>query len=649
MFKISRGIFLAAITSGLLASTAMSSYAGTTKKNFQSRSFEQPTKKRRSSDGGFFSFFNQEINQRKNKKIRKVIRTNRPSRPTFYSYRGAKKVVLADASLKQPLNRQLPAFSGNGPKNFDPTANFVGQTKLNDSLAQTIFDVLKQGKLVTRVTAKQKKAIVRFYKERNYAGLWTEMDGVKLNARAMLAYLAKANEEGLHSAYYLPNGLAGFHDDLAHVESDLEALAKFDINLTAMAVKYGQHASGGRVIPNRLSRYHDLKPPKVAASKVLQQLAAGNNAVSYLAGLHPTHKTYVSLKSALARIDGQPSEKVHPIIRSGGVIKVGQNDERVGLIRARLVEAELLPKDTADDYVLNKDVYDEEMSEAVKKYQKSKGLKADGIIGGRTFASFNPRKNLKKRNRIVLNMERMRWLPRQFGNKHIFVNQASYKLQVMQNDREIWQTRVIVGKPKNQTNFFIDKMRIVVFNPYWGVPQSIIAKEMLPRLQANPSYLDAKGFEVYNSRGKKVRSSSVDWSNYGGSRVPFSVRQPPSAKNALGKVKFLFPNKHAIYLHDTPSKSLFARSKRAFSHGCVRVKNPFTFAEKVLGWKRSRIDKKVASGKNGSVRLKQSIPVYLTYFTAWADQQGKVRFYGDVYGRDRQLDKALNQIAIASN
>ena len=561
---------------------------------------------------------------------------------------------MADPGLRQPLNRQIPVFSSAGSKNTDPVSNLpasdlVKQTKLDDSLAQTIFEVLKQGRLVTRVTPKQKAAIIKFYKNRNYASLWTDMDGVKQNARAMLAYLAKADEEGLRAAAYLPNDLTGFHDDLGHIEDNLEALAKFDINLTAMAVKYGQHASGGRVIPNRLSRYHDLKPPKVAAAKILKNLASGDNAVDYLASLHPAQKTYVSLKEALARLDDGQAEKKYPTIRSGGVIKAGQSDERVGLIRTRLIDAGLLPKDTSDSYVLNKNVYDDEMVAAIKKYQKSKGLGADGVIGGRTFASFNPRSNIKKRNRIVLNMERMRWLPRDFGNKYIFVNQASFNLQVVENGRQVWKTRVVVGKPKNQTNFFIDKMRIVVFNPYWGVPQSIVTKEMLPRLRANPGYLDAKGFEIYNRRGKKVSSSSIDWNNYGGSRVPFSVRQPPGSRNALGRIKFLFPNKHAIYLHDTPSKSLFLRPQRAFSHGCVRVKDPLTFAEKVLGWKRSTIDRKVSAGKNASVRLKKSIPVYLTYFTAWADQNGKVHYYGDVYGRDRQLDKALNLIAIASN
>jgi len=246
-------------------------------------------------------------------------------------------------------------------------------------------------------------------------------------------------------------------------------------------------------------------------------------------------------------------------------------------------------------------------------------------------------------------MERMRWLPRDFGYKHIFVNSASYKLEIINNKRQIWQTKVVVGKRQNQTSFFIDKMKTVVFNPYWGVPQSIITREMLPRLQANPGYLDQRGFEVFNRRGQKVRSSSIDWYNYGGSSVPFSVRQPPGSRNALGRIKFMFPNKHAIYLHDTPKKHLFKQSARAFSHGCVRVKDPLKFAENILGWDRARIDRKIATGKNGGVRLKTSIPVYLAYFTAWADQDGNVSYFSDVYGRDRRLDQALNLITVASN
>ena len=199
---------------------------------------------------------------------------------------------------------------------------------------------------------------------------------------------------------------------------------------------------------------------------------------------------------------------------------------------------------------------------------------------------------------------------------------------------------MIVGKPNTQTAVFSDIMETVEFNPYWGVPQSIIIKEMLPRLRRDPSYLDRNGYEVLDARGREIGSSYVDWSRYG-NKVPLSVRQPPGAANALGVVKFLFPNSHAIYMHDTPTRSLFEKKVRAFSHGCVRVQNPRELAELVLGWDAERVDEAIEQGSNQAVKLSRKLPVHLAYFTAWPDETGQIIIYPDVYDRDAQLEKAL--------
>ena len=655
--RINAASALAAILVSTLATSSLTPVAAESIERsygFNAQKTHKADNNKKSSRNRSFSFFDAFSNRKPKKKIRLVVSNAKKSTTSqVYTYRGDRLVPLVDSRLKQPLNRTLPLFAAKAPQGFDPVSNITGGDKLDDSLAQTIFDLLKSGGISTRVTSRQRQAIINFYKARNFKSVWTEMDGVLPTAKKLLSYLSKADEEGLRSSDYLPSGLTGFNDDLAETESDLDLLARFDITLTAMAVRYGQHASGGRIIPNRLSGYHDLAPPTVSGAKILTSLAKTDNPQEYLASLHPRQKSYQAFKRALAALDGGSKEKQYAPIPTGGVIKLNGIDPRLSLIRQRLQDTGLLAKnlktDSSESEEKPADLYDRALFEAVKEFQKSKRLPADGIIGRRTIAAFNGRTNIDRRNKLILNMERMRWLPRNFGRKYIFVNQASFTLDVFNNNKNVWQTRVVVGRPKNQTSFFIDKMETVVFNPYWGVPQSIITKEMLPRLQSNPGYLDQRGFEVYNRRGKKVSSSSIDWYNYGGSQVPFSVRQPPGARNALGKIKFLFPNKHAIYMHDTPSKSLFSRSSRAFSHGCVRVKNPLKLAENVLGWGRSRIDNKIATGKNGAIRLKQSIPVYITYFTAWPNQQGKVNYFSDVYGRDRLLDRALNTITIASN
>jgi murein L,D-transpeptidase YcbB/YkuD len=191
-------------------------------------------------------------------------------------------------------------------------------------------------------------------------------------------------------------------------------------------------------------------------------------------------------------------------------------------------------------------------------------------------------------------------------------------------------------------------MERIVFNPYWNVPKSIVVHEMLRNLAEDPYYLDDNGYEVLDAQGQRVSSASVDWWSYG-DKIPFDVRQPPGNANALGRIKFLFPNAHDIYMHDTPAKKLFAKATRAFSHGCVRVEDPRKFAEYVLGWERSRIDEAIASGKNEELKLSTPIPVHLNYFTAWPDASGGINYYPDIYERDARLEKALSTITVASN
>lgn len=643
MNKMTRTATLAVITGCFALSSSLPGLA-----EGRDRDFRQYKKR----TGYNFNFFGLSGNNNRRTRFVGEAGVGKPEKSKFYTYKRDVLISLGDARLKQPANVIVPAFAVETAtgKSKAVESDFGISQKLDDSLAQTIFDHLRTGTASVKVTAAQKKAIVAFYKARNYKSVWTDMDGVTDKARRLLAYLEKADAEGLRAEDYLPATMSNYHDDFSSIETSLDEIARLDVELTALAVRYGQHASGGRIIPNRLSGYHDLAPPVVAAGVLVEKLAKVEEPEKYLASLHPVHPAYLAFKRDLAALEAQAPEKLYAPIVAGGVIKPGFRDARVVQIRERLNDMGLVEATTGGQVTgADLDVYDENLLAGLKKFQKMKGLRADGIIGGRTIAAFNRRKNVNKRKKLVLNMERMRWLPRHFGKRHIFVNQASFELQVMKNGVQAWQTRVVVGKPKNQTSFFVDKMETVVFNPYWGVPQSIITKEMLPRLRANPGYLDQRGFEVYNGRGRRISSSSVDWYNYGGRKVPFSVRQPPSGRNALGRIKFLFPNKHAIYMHDTPSKSLFTRSSRAFSHGCVRVKDPLKLAENVLGWSRNRIDSKLGTQKNSKVSLKQTIPVYLTYFTAWPKSGGKrVAYYSDVYGRDQRLDRALNSIAVAS-
>ena len=349
---------------------------------------------------------------------------------------------------------------------------------------------------------------------------------------------------------------------------------------------------------------------------------------------------------------------------------MGERDGRVPLIRARLgklgyVKPAEMPKFGADGgktiyspseedapqifaEIAASEILDKELSKALLAFQKAQSIKATGRIDAATVTALNQRADGNKLQKLILNMERVRWLPRALGQRHILVNQAAFELRLMDHDRISWQTKVIVGKPETQTFVFSDEMETVVVNPYWGVPLSIIQGEMMPILANDPWYLDREGYEVLTRDGDQVSSSSVDWWAYG-SKLPYDVRQPPGPSNALGYVKFLFPNAHDIYMHDTPTRKLFAETKRAFSHGCIRVEDPRELAVQVLGWSRSEVDAAIETGENQNFNLDRKIPVHINYFTAWPDRNGKIGYFADTYGRDIRLEKALNTLTVAAN
>jgi murein L,D-transpeptidase YcbB/YkuD len=229
----------------------------------------------------------------------------------------------------------------------------------------------------------------------------------------------------------------------------------------------------------------------------------------------------------------------------------------------------------------------------------------------------------------------------------VLVNAAGFETRVVEDGRTIWSSKVIVGTPENQTVFFSDRMETVVFNPYWGVPKSIILNEMVPDSGGDPSWFDREGYEVTDLNGQVISPYNVDWYNLNSKQLPIGVRQPPGPNNALGEIKFLFPNEHSIYMHDTPSKPLFEQDSRAFSHGCVRVQNPREFAEIILGWDQQRIASTLAGTRDHSVPVEDRIDVHVAYFTAWPDENGNIRYHEDVYGRDRLLEKAMGELTVA--
>ena len=483
----------------------------------------------------------------------------------------------------------------------------------------------------------ERKAILAFYSGRNFKPVWTENGQASLRSDVVLKLFAKAAEDGLVASSYQPEILNGFDNAQAALGTDADKLAKFDVELTAAALKYGRDISGGQFDPNRLSLYHDMKVEYANADTTLSGLADASDPAAYLQGLAPKNSQYAVFKAALVKLSVKDSAPLNPIAL-GPLVKRDKMDDRLPAVRDRLTQLGFLASDATAP--VDAKTLDNDLAIALMAMQTANKLKPTGNLDDRTVKALNYDGTDGRRLKLVDNMERLRWLPKNLGERYVFVNQAAFEVNVMDRGTSIWKSRVVVGKPMMQTNAFSDQISTIVFNPTWGVPTSIIVNDYGPKSRRDPSYLDRNGFVVTDLNGNKVSSSSVDWWGMG-KNPKFNVQQPAGVGNALGELKFLFPNSHDIYMHDTPSKELFNASVRAFSHGCVRVMNPRQFAQILLGWDAAKVASKIAQGDSLSVALPQKVPVHLTYFTAWADADGNIQYYDDIYGRDASLQKAF--------
>jgi murein L,D-transpeptidase YcbB/YkuD len=285
---------------------------------------------------------------------------------------------------------------------------------------------------------------------------------------------------------------------------------------------------------------------------------------------------------------------------------------------------------------------------AVQAFQARHGLEIDGIAGNQTMIALNVAVE-DRIEALVIAMERWRWMPDDLGTNHLMVNIAGFDLRFVRDGALADRMAVVVGKPYHKTPVFSDQVRTIEFNPYWNVPSSIAVKEELPKLRSNPGRLAAQGFEAVHG-DRVIPVNAVNWSRYGPGNFPFQLRQRPGPRNALGQVKFLFPNQFNVYLHDTPARSLFSEPERAFSHGCIRLSRPIDLAEEVLalqgGWSRQRIDGVLASGQRTVINVETPLPVHITYFTAWVDN-GQANFRSDIYEQDEKLVAAFAGKTIA--
>ena len=560
-----------------------------------------------------------------------------------------------------PKAAEVPA-----PANTTTSASTASATP---SPADPVIDAVRRKFADKAVIGKSSEddssAMAAFYSSRQ-AAVWIKNGALTSAAKSVIDEIKKADDWGLEAkAFNVPDLASG---------ASADAQADAEIKLTLAVLKYARYARGGRVEPLSLSNILDMKPPLKDPKVVLSEISESSSPDAYLRGLHPKHPEFEKLHQALLKARGhdEPEEKIDEALKiklpEAGSVKPGSEHADIALLRKRL-------KIGAQSGA-NENIYDLKLEAAVKAFQAEHELKASGILNEKTRKALNREgepKKLDSKGRIetlLVNMERWRWLPEDLSNFYVMNNIPEFTSRVMKAGNEALRQKIIVGQPTWPTPVLTASMEFVIFQPEWGVPDGIKVKELLPRLKRASSQYGGGFFDqLFNGgaesggarvlaayklnptlNGRPVDANKIDWNKV--DIKQFNFVQPAGGENPLGLVKFRFPNRHDVYMHDTPQRGLFAQSFRALSHGCMRLENPRRMAEIILGEDKGWGSEKIGGMMNGAtndVALSKPVPVYLTYFTARVNSDGKLETYSDIYGHDSRLMQALEGHAVRYN
>lgn len=516
---------------------------------------------------------------------------------------------------------------------------------------RTRIEAARQGQTgafrVGPVQVQAQATVIRYYQQTGFAPTWIDPNGPTSLADSLVSALRAADRDGLRPADYHVAVIDSLRRTLraqaaAGASLDPQRLADFELLCTNGFLLYGAHLRRGRVDAETLEPTGTATPH---ADHLVPQLEAVLNGASLhdtFASLRPSHPEYGTLVRLLSRYRQIETAGGWPTVPDGPKLEVGLSSDRVVPLRRRLHVTGDLPVPAARDTT----AFDSTLSAAVVRFQERHGLEPDGVVGPATRAALNV-PVADRIQQLVVNLERWRWLPHELGDPHVRVNIAGFELQVIENGAEALHMRVVVGQPYRQTPVFSDRISYLVFSPYWNVPHSLAVRDKLPAFKANPSLVSQQGFEVLQGWGadaQPIDPSTIDWASLSARTFPYRLRQRPGPQNALGQVKFMFPNPHSVYLHDTPSRSLFARSERSFSSGCIRVERPLDLAAYLLrentSWTPDRIRSAMGQRTEQTVVLNRKVPVHLLYWTAWAEDDA-AQFRRDVYQRDAPVAAAL--------
>ncbi|MBA4130266.1 MAG: L,D-transpeptidase [Hyphomicrobium sp.] len=472
-------------------------------------------------------------------------------------------------------------------------------------------------------------ALSTFYQARGDAPLWVTGEGFTAKARLALAELQRAGDWGLDPADFKVADIKGAPTP--------EALAEAESGLSLAVMAYARHARGGKIAKpaEQLSSYFDRRPQWMDRGALLSALAAADDPAPVLADLHPKHPQFNLLRQAwLETLRAKTAKGVK--MPAGAELKPGDSHADIGVLRKRLGVT------VAEG--ASPEVFDERLADAVRGFQTLKGITADGVLTAETRSKLNqPIKG--NTDQLAANMQMWRYIPADLGDMHVMLNVPEYEIRIFKAGDEVFHERVTVGLINKQTPIFSDSMELVTFKSRWRVPDSIKVREIWPSLLSGGGMMRQHGLEMRRESTDEL----VDWRKIDWSKTPmddYVIWQPPGKINQLGIVKFSFPNKHYVFMHDTPDKHMFAWTRRANSHGCMRIRNPLKMAEVILaadkGWDRAKIDDLVKTGPDHNlVPLDKKIPVHIVYFTARVLEGGKIETFGDIYGHENRFALAL--------
>ncbi len=524
---------------------------------------------------------------------------------------------------------------------FDLSSRFLAPAVVAISmiLPTTVSAQVTAFKQAVAEAAARDDDLAAFYRDRDFEGIWTGSDEQAQERRnAFLTALDGSDAHGLPPARYNTSDVIAMLRDARTPEQQ----GKVEVELSRLLLQYARDVRSGILVPGNVDELIKREVAYRDRLETIEEFAAAN-AGAFLRALPPSSPEYSRLMREKIELEaGLLSGGWGPRV-NGRKFELGDSGQAVVALRNRLISIRYLSRTASQ-------TYDEPLELAVRKFQEMHGLEVDGTAGEGTLEQINV--SMERRLQSVLvAMERERWINHEKGDRHIWVNLTDFTARIVDNDVVTFQTRSVIGAndEDRQSPEFSDVMEFMVINPSWYVPRSIMTKEYLPQLQRNPNAV--RHLEITDRRGRVVNRANVDFTQFTRRNFPFSMRQPPSRSNALGLVKFMFPNQYNIYLHDTPAKNLFSRETRAYSHGCIRLNDPFDFAYALLALQEADpegfFQAKLGTGRENRVDLEQPVPVHLVYRTAFTDALGNLQFRRDVYGRDARVWQALAREGVA--